>query len=108
MSSILNPSAPPVIVHTGGITLTTRCRSVPPPPGSANKTGDYGSNTVTGGATDTFGITKIFPDSDNPPCSPFYMDMVTKSNNSTKFNVSYGIGSHIDYTLDTASENYNF
>lgn len=96
-----NPSAPPVIINTGGVQFVAKCKSVPLP-GEVVDTGDGGSGTGVGSAgADSYGVAKIFPDLPNPPAPPFYLDMNTQSNNSSRFNISYGTGSHITYTLQT-------
>jgi len=113
----VNPSTLPKVVTLGDQVFTTSCFSVPnpnpdpdpipdpdPDPGGGGTGGGGGGGTPGGipgaGGLDQYGVKKIFPDFKNPRAPPFYMDMVTKSNN-TRYNISYGSGSHLAYTLKT-------
>jgi hypothetical protein len=109
MSLSPNPQKLPVVANIGGQVYTTSCFTVPEPPDPDPIPDDGGGGSGGGGGTpgtpgapgfDQYGVKKIFPDFPNPGSPPFYMDMVTKSNN-TRFNISYGSGSHLAYTLKT-------
>lgn len=103
MSSV-NPSTLPKVTTIGGQVFTTSCFSVPAPP-TPDPFPDDGGGGGDGGAPgpagfDKYGVKKIFPDFPNPRAPPFYMDMDNKSNN-TRYNISYGTGSHIAYNAKT-------
>jgi hypothetical protein len=106
----VNPETLPKVVTIGGQVFTTSCFSVPDPvpdpepipdPG-----GGGGGDTGGGGGApgpagfDMYGVKKIFPDYPNPEFPPFYMDMDNKANN-TRYNISYGTGSHLAYNSKT-------
>jgi len=98
MSLSPNPQKLPVVANLGGQVYTNSCFSVPVPP--VIDPGDGGDPGVPGApGFDQFGVKKIFPDYPNPESPPFYLDMVTKANNDSRFNISYGTGSHIAYNL---------
>jgi hypothetical protein len=113
MASV-NPSTLPFVTTIGGQVFTTSCFSIPVPPPDPGPDpgtggGDTGGGDTGGGGTggvpgpagfDVFGVKKIFPDYPNPEFPPFYMDMDNKANN-TRYNISYGTGSHIAYTSKT-------
>jgi hypothetical protein len=107
MASV-NPSTLPVVATIGGQVFTTSCFSIPTPPVDPGPDpipdpGDGGGGTggVPGPAGfDQFGVKKIFPDYPNPEFPPFYLDAVNHSNN-TRYNISYGTGSHLSYTTKT-------
>lgn len=104
----VNPSTPPVVWESGGVQYTTACYMVEPPP-EPDWDGDGGGDggePVPAAGVDKFGVAKIFPDYPNPEYPAFYIDMVTKSNNSTRFNISYGSGSHIAYNLVNGNPSY--
>lgn len=97
MSLSPNPQLLPKVAEIGGTVYTTSCFSIPTPdPGTGGEPG-----TPDAPGFDRFGVKKIFPDYPNPEADPFYIDMITKSNNSSRFNISYGTGSHIAYDLKT-------
>ena len=110
MSNSVDVTKLPSVTTIGGQVFTTSCFSVPEPPppvdvppddGGGDGGGGGGGGGVPGPAGfDKFGVKKIFPDFPNPRAPPFYMDMVNKSNN-TRYNISYGTGSHLSYTLKT-------
>ncbi|HEX5519435.1 MAG TPA: hypothetical protein VFX18_03260 [Candidatus Nitrosocosmicus sp.] len=97
--SVSNPTPLPTVLQTGGVQFTTSCFHVPTPgdPGTGG-----GGDGVPGasGQVDSYGVAKIFPDLPGARASAFYMDMLNKSNN-TRFNISYGTGSHLTYNAVT-------
>lgn len=98
--------ANPVIINTGGVSLVSSCHSLNAPDDPNIPSGGYNGGDIVGGTVDRFGVIKIFPDLPNPKYPAWYMDMVTKSNNDSNFNISYGTGSHIAYTLVSGSPSY--
>jgi len=113
----VNPSTLPKVVTLGDQVFTTSCFSVPnpnpdpdpipdpdPDPGGGGGGGggtpDPGGIPGAGGL-DVYGVKKIFPDFKNPAFPPFYIDHVNKNNNTSRFNISYGSGSHIAYNSKT-------
>lgn len=105
MSSV-NPSTLPVVLTTGGVQFTTSCFYVPPIPTPIDPGDGDGGGPVPAAGVDKFGVAKIFPDYPSPEFPPFYIDMVNKSANSTRFNISYGSGSHIAYDLKAGNPSY--
>lgn len=101
----VNPSTLPVVVTTGGVQYTSACYYTPPIPTPIEPGGDGDGDggPVPAAGVDRFGVAKIFPDYPSPEYPPFYIDMVNKSANSARFNISYGSGSHIAYDLRSAS-----